>query len=118
MEDTPVQNALNRLHPPLRKGEERCYMCFKSKQLVRLADFLQPTVCKGCWYEIDKTIGFLVFHGHEVVFTDPRLRPGESVDQDGVISRDLTPLPPTTFDLGPQQTTFDGIESTLVPAGD
>ena len=98
-------------------GDERCFMCFKSKSIIALTRGLPPTVCKGCWYEIDRTIGFLAFHGHHVEFTFDELRPGDRVDQDGVITQVInSPTPLKSED--DQQHIFKGFESTSVPAKD
>jgi len=48
----------------------RCHMCFKDKDnLVILRTKGKATgrkVCKGCWYELDKVLGFLAMSGINV----------------------------------------------------
>lgn len=46
----------------------RCDMCFKEKTPVqRPVKGLPSEVCKGCFYEIDRVIGFLEHYGFTVV---------------------------------------------------
>lgn len=37
----------------------RCGMCFKAKDLVPPLVGMAPVVCKGCFYEIDRVLGYL-----------------------------------------------------------
>lgn len=37
----------------------RCGMCFKDKELTRVSPKTQNIVCKGCWYEIDRVVGYM-----------------------------------------------------------
>ncbi len=39
--------------------EQRCQMCFKVKVLTAAQQGLAVQVCKGCFYEIDRVVGFL-----------------------------------------------------------
>ncbi|MBA7552322.1 hypothetical protein ES705_44880 [subsurface metagenome] len=42
----------------------RCDMCFKEKiSLVPPISKLDAKVCKGCFYEIDRVVGFLEHYG-------------------------------------------------------
>lgn len=42
----------------------RCDMCFKEKSgLQQPVQRFPATVCKGCYYEIDRVIGFLAHYG-------------------------------------------------------
>lgn len=45
----------------------RCDLCFKDKgQLQQPIPKLPARVCKGCFYEIDRVIGFLEHYGFAV----------------------------------------------------
>lgn len=37
----------------------RCGMCFKDKELVRPTPKSKNVVCKACWYEIDRVVGYM-----------------------------------------------------------
>lgn len=37
----------------------RCGMCFKDKDLTRVSPKTGNIVCKGCWYEIDRVVGYM-----------------------------------------------------------
>lgn len=39
--------------------DARCQMCFKVKVLTPAQQGLAIQVCKGCFYEIDRVVGFL-----------------------------------------------------------
>lgn len=38
---------------------KRCSMCFKAKELVPALKGGEDEVCKGCFYEIDRVLGYL-----------------------------------------------------------
>ena len=40
-------------------AEQRCEMCFKVKVLTAVQPGMAVQVCKGCFYEIDRVVGFL-----------------------------------------------------------
>lgn len=40
-------------------AEPRCEMCFKAKQTSPAQPGMTVLVCRGCFYEIDRVIGFL-----------------------------------------------------------
>ena len=51
----------------------RCDLCFKEKSpLQPVLPKVPGLVCKGCFYEVDRVIGFLLHYGCEVTF-QPRL---------------------------------------------
>ncbi len=37
----------------------RCQMCFKDKLVQPVLQGSQAVVCKGCWFEVDRVLGFL-----------------------------------------------------------
>jgi len=37
----------------------RCGMCFKDKELVRPTPRSANVVCKGCFFEIDRVVGYM-----------------------------------------------------------
>lgn len=39
--------------------EQRCEMCFKAKSVSPAQSGLAVLVCRGCFYEIDRVLGFL-----------------------------------------------------------
>jgi len=42
----------------------RCDLCFKEKgQLQPVAPKCDARVCKGCWYDVDRIVGFLEHYG-------------------------------------------------------
>ncbi|MBA7712347.1 hypothetical protein ES703_121321 [subsurface metagenome] len=42
----------------------RCDLCFKEKgQLQAIHPKCEARVCKGCWYDCDRIIGFLEHYG-------------------------------------------------------
>ena len=52
----------------------RCDMCFKEKPSLQppLPKFV-AMVCKGCFYEIDRVVGFLAHYGVTTVMIEPAL---------------------------------------------
>jgi len=43
-------------------AEQRCKMCFKAKSTGPALRGLDVEVCKGCWLDIDRVMGFLEIH--------------------------------------------------------
>lgn len=39
--------------------EQRCEMCFKAKSVSPAQPGMTVLVCRGCFYEIDRVLGFL-----------------------------------------------------------
>jgi len=46
----------------------RCDLCFKEKSpLQKVLPKMQAEVCKGCFYDIDRIIGFLAHYGGSIL---------------------------------------------------
>jgi len=77
----------------------RCDMCFKEKPSLQppLPKF-PAAVCKGCYYEIDRVVGFLIHYGlalmsqAELPFKPPKPPKRRKSKSEGLIKGDGSPL--------------------------
>jgi len=73
--------------------DTRCQMCFKVKLLVPAMEGLAVQVCKGCFYEIDRVVGFIEMARAQAEGAQTTMRD---------LGSDLTPLPPIQSENGRQ----------------
>lgn len=59
----PAENYTQEVTMP----SERCFLCFKARDTVRIRPGMSAQVCKACFYEIDRVIGFLEHYGCQMV---------------------------------------------------
>lgn len=70
----------------------RCGMCFKDKELTRVSPKTGNIVCKGCWYEIDRVVGYMESIDYSFQY---RLRETETLTPAEVEAALKPPKPPT-----------------------
>lgn len=85
--------------------ELRCEMCFKVKSLGPAQPGMDSQVCKGCFYEIDRVVGFLEMMAARAEGKQWTLREPQLVN------------PPNPPDETPEstETPANGRKSTRVP---
>lgn len=77
-------------------------MCFKAKDLIpAVKGATTALVCKGCWYDVDRIVGYLEFYGLTMTAvpaitppTPPTTTRRRSKAQDGVVGPPHDPEDP------------------------